>query len=276
MFAAGKSISPRRPDWLDAMYRGQPLLAGVGLFLLLMMIPTLAALTLDGRTINGISVWIKPLKFQASLALQLLTAAWLMLWLPETQRETLLVRSFAILMTGAAVFEIGYITHQAALGQASHYNVATPYTSFMYGLMGLGALTLVLTTGAIGALILRHGKRGDPMVLAAGLGLILGSLLCLFTGASLSANQGRWIGGEATDAGGLAIFGWSRTGGDLRVAHFFGLHLMQAVPMAALLARQIVGDTGTRLTIWITATLGTTLTIATYAQARMGIPFLPA
>lgn len=39
-----------------------------------------------------------------------------------------------------------------------------------------------------------------------------------------------WVGGQATDDHGLALMGWSRTGGDLRVAHFFALHGQQVIP----------------------------------------------
>ena len=42
-----------------------------------LMAPTVLALVVDGRTLNGISVWIKPLKFQLSVGLYLLTLAWL-------------------------------------------------------------------------------------------------------------------------------------------------------------------------------------------------------
>ncbi len=274
LIAADRTFS-YRPDWIDALYRGQPLLAGVGILLLLAMIPTGAALGIDGRILNGISVWAKPLKFQASLAVHLITVAWLMRWLPQAQRETTVVRKLAALMAGAALVEIGYISHQASLGQGSHFHVETVYNALMYGLMGIGALVLVGTTGMIGALILRHGERRDPMVLAAGLGLVLGSVLGLLTGASLSINHGHWVGGVASDVGGVPILGWSRTGGDLRVAHFVGLHLMQVLPIAALLARRVVGDAGARQATWAAAGLGTAATIAAYVQAWMGLPLIP-
>lgn len=276
---AAISIAPpasSRLNWLDDLYRGQPLLAGIGVLLLLMMIPSFAALTLDARTLNGISVWIKPLKFQISLAVQLLTVAWLMLWLSAAQRNSRVVRVLAALMAGAALFEVAYISHQASLGEASHYNVGTRYTQLMYALMGVGSLVLVGTSGAIGALILRRGDRRDPFVLTAGLGLVLGSVLGGITGALLSAHHGHWVGGAATDIGGLPIFGWSRTGGDLRVAHFVGLHMMQALPIAALVAARLLPPERQRVAILVAAVLGSIVTIAALVQAWMGLPLVPA
>ena len=69
------------------------------------------------------------------------------------------------------------------------------------------------------------------------------------------------------DATGLPFFHWSTTGGDLRVAHFAALHIMQAVPLIAwfwpdkriALASLIVG-------VAIVGGLS--------AQALMGLPLL--
>ena len=67
--------------------RRQPLLWGAAVFLLLMIPPTLVAFLLDGRTVNDVNVWIKPLKFEASLVLYLGTLAWFWGYLaPEAQR----------------------------------------------------------------------------------------------------------------------------------------------------------------------------------------------
>ncbi len=263
---------PSPKEAIALAYKGQPLLAGAGLFLLLATIPTLAAMGLDGRTLNGIDVWIKPLKFEVSLAVQLLSVAWLMLFLPERQGR--LVRGLAIAMTAAAFFEIAYIALQASRGEASHYNVATPVAGLMYSLMGLGAVVLVATSGWIGALILRRGETSRPIVLASGLGLVLGSVIGSLTGAYMSAQTGHWVGGETTDAGGLPVFGWSRTGGDLRVAHFFGLHLIQILPVAAWAGAAILPSRLQKPAIIAVAAAGSLFALAVFVQALSGQPIL--
>ncbi len=253
-------------------YQGQPLLAGAGILLLLATIPTMLAMGLDGRTINGINVWIKPLKFEVSLAVQLLSVAWLMLFLPE--RRGRLVRGLALVMAGAAFFEIAYIALQASRGEASHYNVDMPIPRLMYGLMGVGAVALVATSGWIGALILRRGETSRPIVFAAGLGLVLGSALGGIAGAYMSSQTGHWVGGATTDAGGLPVFGWSRTGGDLRVAHFFGLHLIQMLPIVAWAGAAFLPDRLQKPAILAAAAAGCLVTLATFAQALTGAPLL--
>lgn len=253
-------------------YRGQPLLAGAAIFLLLAAIPTLAAMGLDARTLNGINVWIKPLKFEISLAVHLLSVAWLMLFLPE--RQTRFVRGLAIAMTAAAFFEIAYIALQASRGEASHYNIATPISGLMYTLMGVGAVVLVATSGWIGALILRQGETSRPIVFAAGLGLVLGGVVGGITGAYMSSQTGHWVGGQPTDLGGLPVFGWSRTGGDLRVAHFFGLHLIQILPVVAWIGTGILPDRLQKPAILAVAAAGSLFVLAVFFQALSGQPVL--
>jgi hypothetical protein len=274
MSAEVLSVPAPRLGVFGHAYRGQPVLAVTGVLLLAVMAPTLVALGLDTRLLNGISVWIKPLKFEAALAVHLLTVAWVMLCLPQEIRDSRLARGLAMALAAAALFEIAYIALQAARGEASHFNRETLFAGVMYSLMGVGAVILVGTSTVIGGLILRHGQRHRPIVFAAGFGLILGGVLGGITGAYMSAQAGHWVGGVPSDAGGLAIFGWSRLGGDLRVAHFFGLHLMQALPLTAWLGAQFAPGRLQFPLIGTVAAAGALVTLATLVQAMLGRPFL--
>lgn len=265
---------PHKFDVFGHAYRGQPMLAAFAVLMLLALVPTALALGFDVRTLNGINVWIKPLKFEFSLAVQLLTVAWLLLCLPPERRDTRLIRVLSALMVAAAAFEIAYIILQASRGEASHFNESTPTARLLYMLMGVGAIILVVTSGWIGVLILRRGQTADPLVFAAGLGLVLGSVLGGLAGAYLSSRTGHWVGGQPTDVGGLPVFGWSRSGGDLRVAHFVGLHLMQVLPITTWIATHTLPTRLRKPLVIMVAAMGIFATVAVFAQALRGLPLV--
>jgi hypothetical protein len=67
--------------------------------------------------------------------------------------------------------------------------------------------------------------------------------------------------------------GWSRSGGDLRVAHFFALHLHQALPLAGWLI--VAGGMRRPLAAVHGAALAMlAFTAFTFVQALSGQPFL--
>ncbi len=98
--------------------------------------------------------------------------------------------------------------------------------------------------------------------------------LTLITAGTLSSMNGHWIGGTPSDAAGLPLMGWSRDGGDLRVAHFFATHALDFIPLAAWVIFKILGREATGMGRIITA-MFTGLVAFTFVQALMGKPFLP-
>jgi hypothetical protein len=166
-------------------------------------------------------------------------------------------------MIAAGWIEMVFICIRAARGEASHFNNGTPLDAALYSIMGVGSVTITISTLIIGVIIYR--QRGQNLMAeAAGLGLMIGAILATLAGGYLSSQTGHWVGGAQTDATGLAIMHWSTTGGDLRVAHFIGLHAMQIIPFAAL--------SGNRKITYASAALVILVTAATFAQAVFGIP----
>jgi hypothetical protein len=258
------------------LYR-RPLILAIGIQLALAL-PSIIAFGLDDRLLNGVSVWIKPLKFQASLIILLATLLWLAPIVVEKARATWFFRLTAMTAALTSTAEILYIVLQAARGRASHFNSQTALEAAAYGVMGIGAALLVLSCLAIGGYILSHSRPSveTGLRLGAGWGLVTGSILTLITafvlGSGAINGPGHWVGGIRSDAGGLFLFGWSRTGGDLRVPHFFATHIMQALPMIGLLLDRIA-PTKARIGVMLASAVCAIVVGYTFVQAVNGSSF---
>jgi hypothetical protein len=275
---AAASIAGPAPRLRGALAPFEPRLARAGLAILALMAPTALALALDPRSLNDIPIWIKPLKFQASVGLYLLTLAWFMAVLPERIRRGRVAGALVAAAIGASLFEIAYITLQAARGLASHYSVDDPFHAAMYTLMGIGAVTLTAVSPAVAALLWRHrpARWTTAFWLSAILGLALTFVLGAGAGAVLSAGDGHWIGGVRSDAGGVPVFGWSRTGGDLRAAHFLGMHALHGLPIVGFIAGRLLPPGKAIGAVVMAAAAYCAATGVVFWLALGGIPLFPA
>jgi len=269
---------PDQGAWPHRMRQTSPALYWSGIAMLLLSLPVALLTQLDPRTLHGVSVWLKPWKFQVSVGVYLLTLCLFMVGLPAADQRG----RWARMLVGAAVvcgiFEVTYITWQGLLGQASHFNFSSAFHRTMYSLMGAGAVLLTTSSLVLAVLIARApGYRSAPALrLGIVLGLVLTWVLGLGFGAYLGGQAtGHWVGGSPTDAGGLPVVQWSRSGGDLRVPHFFGIHAMHFVPFFAWLVGLMRLPVGiAKLLVGCGAGAFAVLTIATFVQARAGLPFL--
>ena len=243
------------------------------------LIPSAIAYTVDERLLNDVSVWSKPVKFQLSIILTLGTAMLLLPLLDDAARATRTIRGASLAMAMASTLEIIYIVLQAARGRASHFNDATPLEAILYALMGIGAVSIVAGAFVIGCVIWRRGRTdmGEGLRLGAAWGLMIGAVLTVVTAGLMSSgaitDPGHWVGGIRSDANGLFLVGWSRTGGDLRVPHFFATHIMQGLPILGLLLDRFA-PARARTGIWVGAVASVLIVAVTFMQAAMGMPFL--
>lgn len=224
----------------------------VGLAMIPTLILTLIGLLVDPRVITGAPAWLKPAKFAVSIGIYSFTFIW-MLGFIQGERARRIAGWAATLTAIGFLVEIVIIALQALRGVASHFNIATPLDGALFSIMGVFVALLWFAGLALAILLLMQRLPEQEIAWS----LRLGMLITLF-GAGIgfvmtiptAEQQAGWAaGGPLTVAGahaigvpdsapGMALTGWSLTGGDLRIGHFVGLHAMQVMPWVGWLLRR--------------------------------------
>ena len=204
-----------------------PLLFWIGAAMMLTFIVCALVSIGDQRLILGINPWIKPMKFLTSIAIFLWTVAWFM---PEARPDGRARNIVRWTISLAMIIEIACIILQSARGAPSHFNTTSLFDTAIFAVM---ATTIGFNNTAV-LLFLWIIRRDTPPHRAGYLwGIRLGVaifLLACTQGVVIILNNAHTVG--APDGGsGLPFVNWSTTAGDLRVAHFFGMHAMQALPL---------------------------------------------
>ena len=253
--------------------RRDPLLFWTGV-LLLPLVPLAAAVApFDERLVTGINPWIKPIKFTVAGSVYLLTLAWFIADVPASGRARRRVSKVAAY---SMLAELALVTTQAARGAASHFNDRAPFDAAVFGLMGL---LIMANTVAVGYVTWRFWRADAPLPSPYLWGIRLGLLFFILAGLEgfamvrlMSHSVGVADGGP-----GLPFLNWSTRGGDLRVAHFVGMHALQVLPLVGYLfssprfAGRIKNPTGWVLGI---GTLYGGLSLWLFLRALSGSPLL--
>jgi hypothetical protein len=234
-----------------------------GLMLLAFFMAFVVSLN-DARTIRDVGIWIKPMKFMAATAIFAWTSVWVVMISRSAVAATRVWGWIAALLISTSLFEVIYITYQAAQGSGSHYNISTPLNAALFALMGIAAVGLVASQAWLAWEI---WKRRTQQYNVITLGVVIGlSFTFLF-----SAISGFLLGGNQPPPGqGLPFLGWHLFA-DIRPAHFVGVHAQQLIPLIGLLALRFAGKHA-KQTLLVCAVLYALLWVVLTGFSFVGIP----
>src|SRR5262249_11716707 len=164
---------------------------------------------------------------------------------------------------------------QAAGGTTSHFNNSTPFDSAVSLLMDIAdplnsVFVLILLIFALQSKY--NVSRSSQLAIVFGIVVFLaGSVI-----GGLMVVQGQSEVGVSPGGPGLPVLNWSTKGGDLRAAHFLGIHGLQFLPVAGWLIAQLKGlSTRAKLTSVVTVSTGYVLLMGfVLLQALNGVPLV--
>lgn len=197
-----------------------------------LLIIFIVALCIDHRMLGGMNIWAKPLKFALSITVYCFTWPLILRYLPDNRIRNRFV-SFTVFVLS---FEMFAIASQAARGELSHFNQSGIYNIVLYALMGIFITAQTFFSLYIGRLFFKiKALRLSPAMLwAIRIGIVTAGIFAL-QGALMGQRMSHSVG--MASGSGMPVTGWSTTAGDLRIAHFLGLHALQVVPLFALITK---------------------------------------
>ena len=266
---------------VDTLWHESRPLTATGIVMLAALVASLAAMGVDHREILGVPRWLKPVKFAASTAIYAFTVAWIFTALPDWRRLKAIV---GWVISVVVVLEVFLIDLQAARGVTSHFNVGTGFDAAVFGIMGTAILIAWAAGIALTVALFRQwfDDRGFGWALRLGMVITLmgqatGGLMTTPTAAQREAARtsritvaGAHTVGAPDGGPGLPVTGWSREHGDIRVAHFVGLHAVQLLPLGAWLVGPLGSAAKRRRAVLLMAASYFALFAILLAQALAG------
>lgn len=210
----------------ELKYRN-PLLYRFGWFNLLISILCIFLILADTAQVAGINRWIKPAKFYLSVGIVVWTLGWILYHLQS--KAIIRICSWLIIVT--LFFENAIILYQASRMKMSHFNNETAFDGLLFSLMGLLIFLFTCTVIYITVLFFR---QKTVIHYSYCWGIRMGLILFIFfsaEGGIMISLLSHTVHGK--DGGpGLPFLNWSTRAGDLRIAHFMGIHALQLIPLA--------------------------------------------
>lgn len=224
----------------------------------------------DPIEILGINRWIKPMKFFISISVFVWTTAVYLYFLKGYEKSKKLISWMLIAIFSVEMF---IIIMQPLRGTTSHFNRSTIYNDVLYTVMGITITFSVIIAAYLLYLYFKADINLPPSIVwGMRFGLIL-FIVSGFEGGYMASQIGHGVG-VADGGAGLPIVNWSTEGGDLRVAHFFGMHAFQVVPFFAYTLEKYQIKNSAKL-VFIFAFLYFAAFSVVFVQALLAQPLLP-
>ncbi|MEV6593100.1 hypothetical protein [Streptomyces acidicola] len=207
-----------------------------------MAVVSAVGIVVDDRVLVGAPIWTKPFKFAVSFVPYCLSLAWMLSLLPKGRRVGRRAGNVVVL---ASIVEMAIITGQVIRGKRSHFNHETPFDEALFNVMAVTVVILWAGTLVIAVLLIRAriADRATAWAIRSGIVLALSGAAVGFLMTQPAPGQQRGVSkvvgahsvGVPDGGPSMPLTGWSTTGGDLRIPHFFGMHALQFLPLVVML-----------------------------------------
>lgn len=249
-------------NFFTELKRRNELLFWFGLFNLAVAIACLILMPFEETQLLGVNRWLKPFKFYASVGIMVLTMGWLLYYLKSAKK----IKLYSWLIFISMFFENGLIITQAIRNTTSHFNITSSLNGIIFQAMGFFIVVFTVTIILVCVSFFKQKQFSIPDAYVWGIRLgILFFLFFSLEGGMMLGLMKHTVGGPDGGAG-LPMVNWSTQYGDLRIAHFVGIHSLQVLPLFGYYISKTKTQTILFSTVYFLVASGL------FLQAMNGIP----
>ena len=258
-------------------------------FSFLFLLVSILGLIIDDRILQYVPIWLKPFKFSVS---SVIFIGSILYFLKYISNQKFIYLTNKIVSYGLMI-ELLIIFFQAYRGKMSHFNNQTFEDFILFQIMAITIVCVWLGFGVYAWKLFKSTENGNDLVFK---GIQVGAIITFltmpfaFTMPQPSKTQlqeiiknksqiGLVVGSHTVEekdpSQTYPLTGWAKTGGDLRIAHFLGLHALQILPILAFLLNGINFTISNKKRILSTTGFFYLLLVAVVlVQALKGIPII--
>jgi hypothetical protein len=250
---------------------------------------SVVGLFFDERILQYVPIWLKPFKFSISSIIFVGSILIFLKYIPDSK----ILRISSKIISYGLMIELIIIFFQAYRGRMSHFNNQTWEDMILFQIMAVVIVLVWIGFGMFTYKLMKLNlKSNDLLLTGIQLGAVITFLSMPFAFAMPSPNKeqielikknksqvGLIIGShtiqEKDPSKVYPITGWAKTGGDLRIAHFMGLHALQILPLLAMFFRMLpLAFFKSKRILLVIGIFYFSIVVFTLIQALMGIPLL--